>query len=65
LAMLYRIQIEADEDGQFVAVCPSLPGCVSPGHTGDEALANIKDAIVAYLASLEKHGDPIPPPITQ
>jgi predicted RNase H-like HicB family nuclease len=65
LSMLYRIIIEQDEDGQFVAECPTLPGCISQGQSRDEAVANIKDAIAGYLASLKKHGEPIPPPITE
>lgn len=59
----YRVIIEQDEDGQFVAECPTLPGCVSQGATRDEALANIKDAMNGYLESLRKHGEPIPPSI--
>lgn len=61
--MKYRIIIEQDEDGVFVAECPSLPGCISQGYTRDEALLNIKDAMEGYLASLAKHGEPIPPSI--
>ena len=53
--------IEQDEDGFFVAKVPSLPGCISEGKTRQEALANIKDAIDGYLASLKKHGEPIHP----
>ncbi len=63
--MLYRIVIEQDEDGQFVAECPALPGCISQGQSRDEAVANIKDAMAGYLASLKKHGEPIPLPITE
>lgn len=63
--MKFRIHIEQDEDGQFVSSCPTLPGCWSQGATRDEAVKNIQDAIVGYLESLEKHGDPIPPPITE
>lgn len=59
----YRVTIEQDEDGMFVAECPSLPGCVSQGASRDEALDNIKDAISGYLKSLEQHDEPIPPPI--
>ena len=59
----YRVFIEQDEDGVFVAECPSLPGCVSQGRTRDEAIVNIKDAIAGYLESLRKHNEPIPPPI--
>lgn len=57
----YRVLIEQDEDGMFVAECPTLPGCVSQGKTRDEAVANMKDAIAAYLESLRKHNEPIPP----
>jgi predicted RNase H-like HicB family nuclease len=61
----FRILIEPDEDGVFVAECPTLPGCVSQGKTREEAIENIKDAIRGYLLSLEKHGEPIPSPITE
>ena len=63
--MKYRILIEQDEDGKFVASCPTLPGCWSQGDTREEAKLNIADAIEGYLGSLKKHGDPIPPPITE
>lgn len=63
--MKFRVVIEQDEDGVFVASAPTLPGCWSQGATRDEALANITDAIDAYLESLRKSGDPIPPPITE
>lgn len=34
-----------DEDGWWVARCPSLPGCNSQGATREEVLVNIKEAI--------------------
>jgi antitoxin HicB len=58
---LYRVLIEQDEDGVFVAECPTLPGCVSQGATRDEAVTNIKDAIAGYIESLRRHNEPIPP----
>jgi antitoxin HicB len=61
--MKFRILIEQDEDGIFVANCPTLPGCISQGDTRNEVLANIKDAIEGYLESLKKHNEPIPPSI--
>jgi len=63
--MRYRVLIEQDEDGVFVAECPALPGCVSQGATRQEALENIKDAITGYLGSLQKRNEPIPPPIEE
>lgn len=63
--MKYRVLIEQDEDGAFVAQVPALPGCVSQGSSRDEALANIRDAIEGYLESLRDHDEPIPPAITE
>lgn len=63
--MKYRVRIEQDEDGMFVAEVPSLPGCISQGKTRAEALTNVKEAIEGYLASLNDHDEPIPPPIDE
>jgi antitoxin HicB len=63
--MKYRIFIEKDEDGIFVAECPSMPGCVSQGKTRQEALDNIRDAIKGYLESLKKHNESVPSSIEE
>jgi len=63
--MRYRVLIEPDEDGAFVAECPALPGCISQGKAREEALTNRREAMSGYLASLQKHDDPAPPPITE
>ncbi len=63
--MRYRVLIEQDEDGVFVAEVPALPGCISEGHTRAEVVENVKEAISAYLESLVAHGEPIPPAITE
>ena len=63
--MKYRVLIEQDEDGVYVAEVPSLPGCISQGQSRAEALENITEAVAAYIESLEAHGEPIPPPISE
>ena len=63
--MKFRVIIEPDEDGVFVAECPNLPGCISQGSTRAEAVANITDAIQGYLVSLKKHSEPVPLPVTE
>ncbi|TAL67941.1 MAG: type II toxin-antitoxin system HicB family antitoxin [Bacteroidetes bacterium] len=63
--MKFRVIIEQDEDGIFVAQCPNLPGCISQGNTRNDALNNIKDAIDGYIFSQKKHNEPIPPPISE
>ena len=57
-----QVIIYPGEDGYWVVECPSLPGCVSQGGTKEEALANIKEAIVGYVAALEEDGLPVPGP---
>ena len=54
------VVFETDEDGWEVASCPTLPGCHSQGRTREEALANIREAIGGYLASMREHGAPLP-----
>jgi predicted RNase H-like HicB family nuclease len=63
--MKYRVILEQDEDGMFVAEVPSLPGCISQGKTRSEALKNIQEAIEVYLESLKAHDEPIPPSIDE
>lgn len=58
--MKFAITLEQDEHGFFVASCPALPGCHSQGKTREEAIANISEAIRGYVASMRKHGEPIP-----
>lgn len=61
--MRYRVLIEQDEDGVFVAEVPALPGCISQGKTRNEVIDNIKEAISGYIESLEVQGEPVPPSI--
>ena len=59
--MEYKTIVEPDpEDGGYVVHCPALPGCYSQGETRDEAIANIREAIEAYIESLKKDNLPIP-----
>ncbi|MYC31810.1 MAG: type II toxin-antitoxin system HicB family antitoxin [Chloroflexi bacterium] len=55
-----QVIIYPGEDGYWVAECPSLPGCVSQGETRQQAIANIKEAIIAYVDVLEEDGLPVP-----
>ena len=52
--------VEDKEDGGYNVSCPAMHGCHSQGETLEEALANIKEAIEAYLESLQKDELPIP-----
>ncbi len=63
--MKYRVVIERDEDGVFIAEVPRLPGCISQGRSREEALRNIREAIEVYIESLKLHGEPLPPPLDE
>ena len=56
----FTIILEREEEGGYHAFCPALRGCHTQGDTLDEALANVREAIEAYLESLRAHGEPLP-----
>jgi predicted RNase H-like HicB family nuclease len=47
--MNIKIVVHEAEEGGFWAEVPALPGCVSQGETMDELLANMREAIQAWL----------------
>lgn len=55
-----QVLLYLGEDGLVVAECPSLPGCVSQGETEEAAIANIREAIEAYVGALEADRLPVP-----
>ena len=57
--MRLPVTLERDETGMFIAECPAVPGCVSQGRTEDEALANIREAIVGCLETRAAQGLPL------
>jgi predicted RNase H-like HicB family nuclease len=56
--MKLTVSIDQDEDGVYIAECPSIPGCVSQGHTEGEAEASIADASRECLAVRAQLGMP-------
>ena len=51
--MRYKVNLRKTEEGYSVWV-PSQPGCWSQGKTEEDALENIKDAIKAYLETVDE-----------
>jgi antitoxin HicB len=55
MPMFFKVVLKPDtEDGGFNISCPALPGCHSQGDTEEEALENIKDAILGCLEVLNQ-----------
>ncbi len=61
---VFKVLVEEDqfEDGRkaYHAYCPALKGCHTWGHTYEEALANIREAVELYVADLREAGESIP-----
>ncbi len=61
---IFRVVIEEDKfengSGAYHAACPALRGCHTWGHTPEEALANLQEAVELYLEDLTEAGEPIP-----
>jgi predicted RNase H-like HicB family nuclease len=57
--MKFLITIYQDEDGVYIAECPSIPGCVSQGRTEAEAETNVRMAIKECLEVRAKKGMPL------
>ena len=55
---VFPVIIESDNTGYFVASCPVLEGCYSQGKTLDEAMQNIKEAIMLCLEELKEEEVP-------
>ena len=60
--MDFKVLLEPDPSGGYVAICPSLPGCYSQGETVEQALANVREAIELVLEDMQEHGEQAPDP---
>ena len=59
--MEYTIILDPDEEGRgYTVLVPALPGCVTQGSTREEAIERAKEAISAYIESLEADGEAVP-----
>jgi predicted RNase H-like HicB family nuclease len=56
----YRLIFRPEPEGGYTVSVPALPGCVTFGSTLEEARDMARDAVEAYLASLQRHGEPLP-----
>jgi antitoxin HicB len=52
----------SDEDDGFIAVATDLPGCSAFGETQPEAIAELQDAIAAWIEAARAAGNTVPAP---
>ena len=60
--MILKVVIDIGEDSGFVAHVPALRGCWSQGSTRPEVLANIRQAIQAWLEVEQDKAEKNSPP---
>ncbi|MFA6990249.1 MAG: type II toxin-antitoxin system HicB family antitoxin [Candidatus Gastranaerophilaceae bacterium] len=56
----YTVILKPAEEGGYIVEVPALEGCMTQGENVEEALEMAKDAIMTYIESLIKLGEPIP-----
>ena len=59
--MKYMVVIEKGASG-YGAHVPDLPGCIAAGHTRQEVLTLIREAIELHIEALREAGESVPPP---
>ena len=58
--MKFTVVLEPEADGGYSVICPAIPGCASQGDSLEEALANIREAVVLCLEVRQEEGLPAP-----
>jgi predicted RNase H-like HicB family nuclease len=52
----------SDDDEGWIALAPDLPGCSAFGENQVAALAELQDAIIAWIGAAKEAGNPVPEP---
>jgi predicted RNase H-like HicB family nuclease len=60
--MNYPVVIHKDEASDYGVTVPDLPGCFSSGKALEEALDNVKEAILCHVEGLVNDGEALPEP---
>ena len=58
--MTFRIEIEQEEDGRWIAEVVELPGVLAYGKTPEEAKAKVQALALRVLADRLEHGEASP-----
>jgi predicted RNase H-like HicB family nuclease len=57
MAMKFRVEIEQEEDGRWIAEVIDLPGVLAYGNTLEEAKAKVQALALRVVADRLEHGE--------
>ena len=58
--MKFRVEVEREEDGRWLAEAPELPGVLAYGASAPEAQARVQALALRVVADRLEHGEPRP-----
>jgi predicted RNase H-like HicB family nuclease len=59
--MSFRIEVEREDDGRWIAEVTDLSGVMAYASTRDEAVSKVQALALRVLAERLEHGEPVPP----
>ena len=57
MTMNYKVEIEIEADGRYLAEVPDLPGVMAYGNSADDALAHVQALALRVLADRLEHDE--------
>ena len=57
---MYKVELEQEDDGRWIAEVPELPGVLAYGSTRDEAIRKAQALSLRVLAERLEHGEQLP-----
>lgn len=58
--MKFHVTPQKEPEGGYLARCLELPGALSQRETKEEALTNVKEAVLTILDMMREQGEPVP-----
>jgi predicted RNase H-like HicB family nuclease len=55
--IIYKVELEREEDGRWIAEVPDLPGVLAYGGTPEEAKAKVQALALRVVADRLEHGE--------
>ena len=61
--MRFKVELEREDDGRWIAEVPELPGVLAYGSSASEAMARAEVLALRVVAERIEHGEALPMPL--